>query len=182
MEDASIVALYFRRSENALKESQKKYGGYCFAIANRVLYSKEDAEEVVNDTFLRSWQTIPPERPVSLGAFLGRIARNLSIDRLRRSGALKRKAQETALCLDELEEVVGTGEDLSSEGLAETLDAFLETLPEEPREIFMLRYWHVFSVREIARRTGKNEGAVRVSLHRTREKLREFLLEEGFDV
>ena len=182
MEDAAIVALYFERSEKALKESRKKYGGYCFSIAKRILSSSEDGEEVVNDVFLRSWQTIPPERPVSLGAFLGRLARNLSIDRLRRDTAQKRRARETVLCLDELEEVVGTGEDLSAEGLAEALDAFLETLPEETREIFLLRYWHVFSVKEIARRTEKNEGAVRVSLHRTREKLREFLLEEGFTV
>ena len=182
MDDASIVALYFQRSERALKESRKKYGSRCFAIARRILSSKEDGEEVVNDVFLQSWQTIPPERPSSLGAFLGRITRNLSIDRLRRDTAKKRKAGETVLCLDELEEVVGTGEDLSAEGLGEALNAFLGSLPADAREVFMLRYWSVCPVKEVARRTGRTEGAVRVSLHRTREKLREFLLEEGFAV
>lgn len=187
MEDSEIVALYWSRSERALAESQSKYGGYCSSVALRILDSPEDAEECVNDTWLRAWNTIPPERPVRLAAFFGAITRNLALDRRRKSRTEKAGKGVVALCLDELAECVGS-EDSRIENvsdamaLKEALDRFLGTLKPRQREIFMRRYWAFLSEPDIARACGMTVGAVKMSLSRTRKKLKDHLKREGIEV
>ena len=110
MDDGSIVALYFARSEQAIRETDRKYGGYCYSIAYNILANQEDSEESVNDTYLSAWNSIPPRKPNPLAPFLGKIVRNISIDRWRKNGALKRGGGEMPLVLEELQECVASGE------------------------------------------------------------------------
>lgn len=181
MEDYQIVELYWQRNESAIQESQEKYGDYCATIANNVLRVPEDAEECVNDTWLRAWNAIPPKRPGSLAIFLGRITRNLAIDRYRRDRTQKNGGGQIALCLEELGECVGENRPIEDRlALRETVNRFLQGLPEKSRRIFLLRYWYVMPVAEIARRSGLSEGAVKMSLLRLREKLKSELEQEGF--
>ncbi|MCM1055911.1 MAG: RNA polymerase sigma factor [Bacteroides sp.] len=183
MEDSRIIELYFKRSETAVKESQDKYGKYCGVIANNILRSGEDAEECVNDTWFKAWNIIPPHKPPRLDAFFGKLTRNLAIDRFRRLKSAKRGSGELALCLEELAECVGREETFTDTVLLrDALDRFLEKLEPRAREMFVLRYWYMFSLKETAKRCSVNEGTAKMSLYRTRAALREFLLEEGFDI
>lgn len=180
MEDTDIVELYHRRSEAAVSESIKKYGRYCYKIADNILRCHEDNEECVNETWEKAWNAMPPDRPSRLSVFLGRITRNLSIDRYRRKKAEKYGKGQISLCLEELAECVGE-EDGALDGveLRETLDSFLAELDERTKELFMLRYWYMFSVKEAADRCKMTEGAAKMSLQRTRDKLKKFLVQEG---
>ena len=179
MEDADIVTLYWDRSEEAVAASMEKYGGYCAVIARNILGSGEDAEECVNDLWLRVWNAIPPDRPKKLSAYFGSVIRNLALDRRRQIQAEKAGGGTAALCLDELAEAVGEEEDaLGAIDLRDALDRFLETLGPNPREIFMRRYWAFQSEREIARALGITAGGVRLSLSRTRKLLKQYLTGE----
>ena len=183
MKDSDIVELYFKREEAAIAETESKYGIYCKAIAKNILGSEEDSEECVSDTWLKAWNSIPPAQPCRLSLFLGRITRNLAIDKYRIRTAEKRKNNETALCLEELEECVGSGDSIADTVvLKESLNRFLSRQKSREREIFMLRYMYMFSVSEISVRMGIKEGAVKMSLSRLRLKLRDFLIKEGFDI
>lgn len=186
MEDREIVELYWRRDDRAVAETDAKYGPYCRAIAGRILETREDAEECVNDTWLRAWNAMPPRRPAVLSAFLGRITRNLSLSRYRAARRDKRGGGETALALSELEECLPGGVEpekaWDARRLAECLDAFLRGLPEEERALFLGRYWYLYSAAELARRFGLREGAVRTRLYRCRKRLRAYLEEEGITV
>ena len=183
MEDNKIIELYFSRSETAVKESQDKYGKYCGIIAGNILRSEEDAEECVNDTWFKAWNIIPPHRPPKLDAFFGKITRNLAIDRFRKLRSGRRGGGEVRLCLEELAECVGKEETFTDTvALREAFDRFLEGLSASARELFVLRYWYMFSLKEAAKRCNVNEGTAKMSLFRTREALREFLIKEGFDI
>lgn len=183
MEDSKIIDLYFKRSEEAVRESQTKYGKQCGIIAYNVLRSKEDSEECVNDTWLKAWGSIPPQKPNKLSVFLGRITRNLAIDRYRSGHREKRGGGEAAICLDELAECVGYEETFpDGVSLKEALKLFLSEQPPRNKEIFLLRYWYIFTVKEIAERLKLTEGAVKMSLHRTRTALRIYLENEGYDI
>lgn len=179
MDDSRIVELYFKRSEQAVEESRSKYGKYCNIIADNILRSKEDAEECVNEAWFRAWNNIPPAKPKKLALFLGKITRNIAIDMIRARTADKRGAGEAEMCIDELAECVGE-EDKIIEGLPlrDLLNRFLTELLPREREIFMLRYWYTFSVKEIARQLNINEGAVKMSLYRSRCSLQVFLSNE----
>lgn len=180
MEDAAIIALYWERSESAVERTQAKYGARCRGIAWNILRSDADSEECVNDTWLRAWEAMPPERPEKLGAFLGRITRNLALDRLKKRGSQKRGGGRLELALSELEECVPSGGDPADElALRELLDRFLASLSEEARVIFLRRYWYMLSVEEIARGMGASRSKVKSSLMRSREKLRALLEKEG---
>lgn len=182
MDDNKIVELYFNRSERAISESRDKYGGQCGIIAFNILRCKEDSEECVSDTWFKAWNSIPPQKPGRLALFLGRITRNLAIDRYRKQRSTKRGGGETTLCLNELAECVGY-EETFPEGcsLKELLERFLAELTPQAKEIFLLRYWYVFGIREITERLGVTEGAVKMSLYRSRTALRLFLENEGFE-
>lgn len=180
MEDHQIIELYFARDELAIEETAKRYGGVCMQVSMDILQDRMDAEECVSDTWLQTWRTIPPQRPTILKAFLCRITRNLSINRLRERKA-KRRDRDMTLSLEELEGVLSIPED-KSEGLSELISEFLRSLDREDRLLFMGRYWHGQSVRELADRMGLSANAAAVRLHRIREELRDFLTERGITV
>jgi RNA polymerase sigma-70 factor (ECF subfamily) len=181
--DEAIVALYFARSEEAIAESDRKYGKTCHTIAYNILHSDEDAEECVNDTWIRAWNAIPPEKPARLGAWLSTVTRRLALTRYEKRTAAKRYGGlETSL--EELSECVAAGSlTLADEvALSNAINSFLASLPTRTRMIFMRKYWYMDSVADIARAMGMGESAVKVSLHRTREKFRKHLDKEGITV
>ena len=200
MQDEQIVDLYWKRSEEAIRETDKKYGKYCGTIAWNILYSAEDAEECVNDTWMNAWNAMPPHRPGFLKAFLGKITRNLALNLYEKKHAEKRGGGETALALDELAECVGgvpggngtagvSGSVWDSEGspeegmvLTACLNRFLQSMKAEDRKIFVQRYWYMYSVKEIAGNLGLGESKVKMTLLRQREKLKKVLEEEGIPV
>ena len=184
MEDAAIVGLYWQRDPRAIEETDRKYGGYCRAIAQRICQSREDGEECVNDTWLSAWNAMPDKRPDRLSPFLGRIVRNHALHRVEAAGRLKRGGGETALCLEELADcVAGTGSAealLEQKELAAVIRGFLGALTQKERRIFLARYFYLLPVREIAARLGCRQGTVKSSLFRSREKLRSTLAKEGY--
>ena len=184
MDDKQIIDLYFERAESAIKETEQKYGRYCYAIAYRILDNDEDAKEIVNDTYLKIWNTIPPNRPVHLKSYVGMISRQLSFDRYEKYHAKKRG--EILLVLDELAECIPDNSDDVNIGesidLTNALNVFIGSLPSRTQSIFVLRYWYSFSISEIAEKHGMEEGSVAVLLLRTRKKLKTFLNKEGFNV
>lgn len=180
MEDSAIVALYWERSEKAIAASEEKYGTRCRGLSFRILESREDAEECVNDTWQRAWETMPPQRPESLGAYLMKIVRNLSLDRWRAKAAKKRGLE---VILEELEDCVPpspSAETAAEEReIAQCVDRWLETLPPEDRAAFLGRYWYGFAVKELARRLEVSPGKMAGRLYRLRRGLRKALEEEG---
>lgn len=184
MEDRRIIDLYFARSEQAITETSNKYGNYCYTIAQNILRSPPDAEECVNDTWLRAWNSMPPQKPSRLRLFLGKITRNLSVDRFRRYSSEKRGGGETALALEELSQCADSGANPADAAEMQELEAavgkFLTSLPDRERGIFLRRYFYVEKTAVIAKRFGLKETNVRLILSRTRQKLKEFLQKEGF--
>lgn len=186
MEDTAIIELYWARSESAVAETASKYGGFLWTIAWNILRSHGDAEECVNDTYLRTWNAIPPERPTAFRAWLGRIARNLSLDRWKQGRAQKRGGSETELLLGELDACLpalhGTEKALEDRETGALISAFLRNLPQESRVIFLRRYWYGQDIAAIAAGLGCGQGKVKSSLFRTRGKLREYLENEGVTI
>lgn len=186
MEDSEIIRLYWARSADAVAATAGKYGGYCRAIAKHILGSDEDAEECVNDAWLRLWNAIPPQRPARLSAFAGRVVRNLALDRWQRARAEKRGGGELDLVLEELSECIEGGETVEQAvdraELLAAINSFLGALPKPKRDLFVLRYWHARPIADIAAQRGMSVGSVTMSLKRSREKLRLYLRERGFEL
>ncbi len=186
MDDTKIIDLYWTRSESAISETAKKYGSYCRSIAFRILRNDQDSEECVNDTWLGAWNAMPPKRPAVLSTFLGRITRNLSLNRWKRCCAEKRGSGEMAVALEELQECVpapdGVEAALDDMALADALSRFLFSLPQESQKIFVQRYWYLCSIREIASNCGASTSKVKMSLLRSRQGLRKFLQKEGISL
>ena len=181
--DETIVNLYFDRSEEAIAACQVKYGKSCHTIAYNILRSDEDAEECVNDTWLRAWNSIPPERPTRLGAWLSTVTRRLALTRYEKKTAAKRYGGMES-SLEELSECVTAGSlTIADEvALSEAINGFLASLPTRTRMIFMRKYWYMDSIADIAAAMGMGESAVKVTLHRTRERFRKHLAKEGITV
>lgn len=186
MDDNKIVDLYWERSEAAISESQKKYGRYCHSIAYNILCSHEDAEECVNDTYIKAWNAMPPHRPERLSAFLGKITRNTALDRYVYAKAKKRSDGRTEVVLEEMAECVPdakTSRCLADElALKEAINGFLRSLPAQKRIIFLRRYWYISSIREIADDYGLKESNVKVTLLRTRKMFKVYLEKEGIEL
>ncbi len=182
MDDRQIVALFTARSEDAIAQCQQQYGRYLNSLAFSVLGNRQDAEEAVNDLWLRVWNAIPPENPRNLKAYLARILRNLALDRHRQARSLARGGGQLPLILDELLDAIpdASGDPSADSGLSEALDHFLEELPERNRKIFMARYWHMQPLTEIAGAFRMGRSAVKMSLLRTRRQLKDYLEKEGF--
>ena len=184
MEDAQIVDLFWQRSEDAVPQTELKYGGYCRAVAKNVLADARDAEECVNDTWLAAWNSMPTNRPASLPPYLGKITRNLALDRLAARRAAKRGGGEAPAVLDELAECLPGGEDPESTAevkeLADRINRFLRTLPETERLVFVSRYWYMAPIEETAARFGFTRAKTAAMLHRIRKKLRAQLMKEGW--
>lgn len=185
MEDDAILRLYWERDERAIPATAEKYGAYCHTIAANILFAPEDAEECVNDTYLRAWNAIPPERPRVFSAFLGRITRRLAINRLERLTAQKRGGGEGMLVLEELAECVSGRETVEraydARELRAAIAAFVQALPVRQRRLFVLRYWHAESVVSAAKRCGMTANHASVTLHRLRGDLRGYLTERGYE-
>lgn len=183
MKDNEIIELYWERSEHAILETANQYGNYCYTIAYNILYNTQDSEECVNDTWLHAWNVIPPQRPNRLSVFLGKITRNLSLDRYRHYTAKKRGSGQLVYALDELTDCVPTKDTfddwIEENHLVEMLNRFLESLSSENRKIFMRRYWYMSSIKEIASDYKLTESKVKMSLLRSREQLKLLLESEG---
>ena len=185
MDDKMIVDLFLERSETAIAETTLKYGKYLRHIAYRILENEQDGEEIENDTYRKLWESIPPQKPNSLKAYLAKIGRNLAINRLEERQAQKRRS-ESNLVLDELSECLPdrseTGDLCDSFALRTALDSFLAGLDTDTRVIFMQRYFYTCSLRDIAQRHGMKESAISMLLFRTRQKLKEHLVKEGIEL
>jgi len=183
MEDRQIVELYWQRSEQAVAETDRKYGRYCEAIAYAVCSDRQDAEECVNDTWLRAWNAMPDKRPTALGAFLGRITRNLAINLFERKNRQKRGGGQMTVALEELEDCIPGREDpqrqVELEELRQALGRFVAELNETEKMVFTARYWYLKSVEEIAGRMGFTQSRVKSLLFRLRRRLGRYLEEEG---
>ena len=186
MNDNELIELYFSRAENAISETDARYGTYCRGLAFGILGSHEDSEECVNDTYLKLWNTIPPTRPLRFCAYIAGIARNLALNMRRAMTAKKRGGGDTELAFDEISECLPAKETVEDaydgNELVRTLNSFLAGLTHEKQKIFMLRYYHFRSIADIASELNITEEKVRTTLHRTREKLRVYLEKEGIDV
>jgi RNA polymerase sigma-70 factor (ECF subfamily) len=186
MDDDMIINLYWERSESAIKETATKYGNYCTAIAMNILHNKEDSEECINDTYLNTWNTIPPQRPNNFMAFLGRIIRNLSFNKYKERRAKKRSGDEIEILLSELENIIPSGnnveKDYETGSIAAIIDSFLDSIDSETRIVFVRRYWYSDSVKDIVKRFGISESKVKSILLRTRNKLKKYLEKEEANI
>ena len=184
MDDSKIIELFYERSEQAIVELSKKYGATCHKIAFNILKNDSDAEECVNDAYLGVWNTIPPQNPKPLLAYICRIVRNISVNRYRKNTAKKRNSYYD-VALDELENCLPMSEEddpISASELSQLLDDFLDGLDKTNRIMFVRRYWFSDSVSDIASRLGMKDHTVVVRLSRTREKLRQYLLKKGVEI
>lgn len=184
MTDSEITKLYFERDEQAIRSTDEKYGGLCAGIAYNILGDMRDAQEVKDDTYLSLWQSIPPKRPDPLSAFIAKVARNLSLKRLRQRLAQKRSGGEYTLCLDEIADIALSLDDTErkiEEGeLIAAVNRFLSKQKKDSRRVFVLRYFGLYKVGDISKKLGFSESKVKSSLARTRERLKEYLESEGF--
>lgn len=186
MTDSEIIELYLRRDERAIAATQERFGKYCEKIARNILTDEQDALECVNDVYLKVWESIPPERPDIFPAYLAALTRRTAISRYRKEKAEKRGGGEVALILGELSELVSDGSSVEKNAerreIIALINRFLEALPEMSRRVFVLRFVCCESVRDIARRFGKSENSVSVSLNRIKNQLKKHLDKEGFDL
>lgn len=183
MDDKTIIQHYWDRNECAISETDEKYGAFCCSIAENILENKEDAKECVNDTYLKTWNSLPPHWPKIFPAFIGRIVRNLAFNRYNSERTLKRGGGQISIALDELDECIP---DKCSDfvcdksELSEVIDSFLDTLSKKNRQIFVLRYWYTENISYISRIMNMTENNVSVVLNRLRKKLHKYLSERGF--
>ena len=184
MEDSKIIDLFWARDEDAIRQTDTIYGRRLLSLANKILNNREDAEESVSDTYMKAWGIIPPQRPTHFYAFLASICRHLSFHKVDWKLAAKRNAQIVALT-EEMEQCIPDARrdsKLEDREIGHMMDAFLESLPQETRLIFLRRYWHMDTIAEIAGRYAITESKVKMQLSRTRDKLRRFLKQEGIQV
>ncbi len=183
MDDNKIVELYWNRDEQAIAETSSKYGNYCFSISRSILHNQQDCEETVNDTYLATWNAIPPHHPLNLSTFIGKICRRISLNKWRSQTAEKRGGGEVTVSYDELEECIADDrsirETLDEQMLAETIDEFLATINETQRKVFVCRYWYFDSIEDISSRFHFSQSKTKMMLKRTRDKLKDYLIKEG---
>lgn len=186
MDDQKILDLFFARKEQAIEETDRKYGGYCFSLANSILQNQQDAEETVSDTYMKAWNSIPPKRPDFFKMFLAKITRNLAFSRWRQYSAEKRGGGEMCVVLDELEECIpdhsNVEDHLNTKELLKAIRSFLDTLPGREQDIFLRRYFFVEESSVIAERYGMKPATVLRTLSRTRKKLKTYLTQEGYTI
>ena len=185
MMDEKIIELFFARNEDALRETELKYRNLCLYVASNFLTAREDREEAYNDSLLALWNSIPPERPANLGAYLSEIVRRLSINKSRANNAWKR-GKNVQIVGEEFLSMIEDGTDLAAQFDAkrggELISAFLRASSKSDRKIFIMRYWLDMSIEQISSQTGFGESKVKVTLHRMRKKLAAELGKEGITV
>lgn len=184
MEDPDIISLFFDRNETAIAMTKQKYESYLRTIAYNILHNNEDCEESLNDTYLAAWNTIPPQKPEVLSAYLAKLARRISIDIFRRNNRVKRRASQFAVSLSELDDCIAvsdkTVEEFDTELLAQAINDFLKNLSPEKRDIFICRYFYSDSIRKIAFTFNISEAKTKSILYRIRIELKGCLEKEGF--
>lgn len=184
MQDEKIIELFWERNDNAIKETQDKYGNYLYKIAFNVLSDAEDSKESVNDTYLAAWDSIPPQNPSALSSYLAKLTRRISIDILRKRTREKRVPSEYIVSMEELEYTLVSGDSVEQEAdvnhLAELINGFLKELPETARNLFIGRYYFSDSLKEVSRYCGVSESKAKSLLFRTRQKLKTYLEKEGY--
>lgn len=184
MDDKEIIRLFNARDEKAISEAHRKYGKYCTAVALNILKNREDSEACVNDALMKAWNAIPPEQPRNLAGFLAKITKNICLNAYDQSHAEKRGGGEIPLIFDELSECVPDGSNVEKsfeqKELSDTVNAFLKTLSEAKRNLFILRYWYCLSVSDAAQRSGFSESNAAVTLLRIRKKLLVYLRKRGY--
>lgn len=183
MEDQQIIALFFRRSEEAVTAASQKYGAYCRSVVTNILPSQEDAEECLNDTWLSAWDSIPPNRPQRLGVYLARIARNTALNRRKELTAQKRGGGAVDAVLEELHECISSGtavdDALDELVLRDAINGFLRSQTEQKRAVFIRRYWAMEPINDIAKALGLRRGQTATILYRMRQDLKKHLEKEG---
>ncbi|MBQ4575898.1 MAG: sigma-70 family RNA polymerase sigma factor [Clostridia bacterium] len=186
MNDDAIVALYWQRDESAITVTQEKYNAYLMKIARNILNDTEDSEESVNDTYLAAWESMPPQKPTVLSTYLGKLTRRISISMFRKRNAAKRQGSEFALSISEVEEIMtdhaNPEKELEASHLGELLNAFLCSLKPDERNSFIGRYYYMDSLKDVAGYCGMTEGKAKTVLFRTRQKLKEYLTKEGYEL
>ena len=186
MNDEQIIDLFFARSEKAIYEAKEKYEKYCYGIAYNILHNNEDSEECVNDAYLQAWNVIPPQRPNFLASFLGKITRNLAINKYKYNSAEKRGMGRMDIILEELEECLPAKQNIEREiedkMIIESLNKFLSTQKSKNRKIFIRRYWYMDSVKDIANLYHLSESNVKMTLLRTRNGLKTYMEKEGISI
>ena len=184
MEDRDIIELFWNRDCSAISVATDKYQSYCRTIIGRILTNKADIDECINDVYFKLWNSIPPNNPGNLTAYLAKIARNAAFDKYKKSHAARRGGGEIPLVLDELSEITASSAEaeLDKNELSRAINSFLDTLPKKQRFIFVCRYWYAYPIEEIARKFGKSPNYISVSLNRTRAKLKTYLMERGFEL
>ena len=186
MGDKEIVDLYLSRDEEAIRKTEMKYGSYLMKIAVNILGDPEEAKEVVNETYLAAWNSIPDNRPVKLSTYLGKIIRRISIDAIRKRSSLKRKTSEYTVCLSEIEETFPGGvdpeENLKYSILNEKIHDFLSRLSSEDRDLFIGRYYYFDSLKDVASYCGMKETRAKSRLYRIRQELKDHLRKEGYEL
>ena len=184
MTDQKIIDLYFARDEKAILETERAHGAFCMGVSMSILNNRMDAEECVNDTYLAAWNSMPPQKPVVLSTYLGKITRRISISMFRKRNADKRRGGEFALSLDEMEEVLTDHmepeKEIEAKLLGELLNRFLRSLKPDERRTFIGRYYYMDPLKEVAAYCGMSESKAKTMLFRTRVKLKEYLIKEGF--
>jgi RNA polymerase sigma-70 factor (ECF subfamily) len=185
MDDDKIIELFWERSEDAIRETEAKYGRYMTSVASNILTDEQDRRECISDALLAAWNAIPPAKPPVLKLYLAKITRNLAVNKWRRLSAEKRRGGQTAAVFDELAELPDekdpAQEVADSMALAQALSSFLRASGKIKRAVFIKRYWLFMPIKEIARSTGLSESNVKVMLHRMRSELRKHLAKEGFE-
>ncbi len=186
-DDDLIIAQFLERDETAITNVECKYGKYCHAIAFPILYDEEDTKECLNDTWLKAWNSIPPTIPEILSAYLGKITRNLAINRYRQQNALKRTCDYLAEPLEELQECVSlsmnnVSEEMNKQELEEVINSYLDGISKQKRQMFVRRYFYFDDIEEIAKRFHMKESSVKVALHRMRKALKFELEKEGYEI
>lgn len=184
MNDNELIQLYFERDEQAISETERRFGGYFYTIAHNILGCVQDAEECVNDVLMRLWEHIPPAKPDNVYAYFIAVARSVARRKYKMNHTRKRGGGETQVVLDELYDCCSESDSVEAQvdknALCDAINAFLGTLNPEHRTIFILRYWYVYTVEEITEKLGISKSKVTVTLMRTRQKLRKYLEQEGF--
>ena len=183
MDDAAIVELFHERKEDAIAFTANAYGAYCRAVAHNLLHDEEEAKECLDDALLAAWNSIPPQNPACLKTYLGKLTREIAVDRLRKKTAAKRIPASETLPFDELDGIIGEhGLDaaVGVRELSRLLSAFLRSQKEDDRNLFIRRYWYGDPIAKICERYGYGKSRVLVKLKRTRDKLARYLEKEGY--
>ncbi|MBR3446326.1 MAG: RNA polymerase sigma factor [Oscillospiraceae bacterium] len=184
LEDSEIVQLFHQRDQRAIRETESKYGALGLGMASNLTGSRQDGEECVNDALMRLWDKIPPAKPESLGGFFMTVCRRIALDKRKEQHREKRGGGQAAVAFEELSECIASPErpeeQIDRRALSGAVSRFLDTLPAETRVMFILRYWSCLSVQEVAAECGAGESKVKMTLLRTRKKLKDYLEQEGF--